>query len=309
MREPVVNETLQVERTRRWWLWLLAAGTVVWAIAVAITVLTQDTILVPTVILLGSFLVPTTVVAFALSRSDASHLTVEMLLLGFVLGGTLAVPLTALTETFLLPSQYGTFLSVGAIEETGKGVVLVALAGLVKTRGARAGMILGATVGAGFASFESAGYAFGAIIGHGDDHPVYRIVETELSRAALAPFGHITWTALLGGALFTGTRLLSRGAAWTFAGIVALHGAWDASTGWAIILTNGLMGDGWDVGWPNTEAWIGTPTGSRLVVFQVAYTSLLLVISAIGAAWVVRRWRRAAPARVTRPGPAAAPPA
>ena len=78
----------------------------------------------------------------------------------------------------------------------------------------------------------------------------------------------------------------------TFAGIVALHGAWDASYGWAILITKGLEGDGWAFEWPNTESWIGEPTGSTAVVFQVVYTALLVVNSLIGVAWVVRRWRR-----------------
>ena len=276
---------------RRFWLWLLVTGALIWAVATAITAVTEDTILVPTVILIGSFLVPICTVAFALGRADATNLSPGVLLVGFVVGGTLAMPLTALTETLLLPSQYGTFAAVGLIEETGKGLVLLVLASRVETRGVRAGMILGATVGAGFASFESAGYALSAVIGHSDDHPVIRIVGTELSRAALAPFGHITWTALLGGALLAGERLLDRRVLWTFLGIVALHGAWDASYGWAVILTRGLVGDGWSVGWPNTEGWVGQPAGNTLLVFNVTYTVLQLINSVIGFAWVVHRWR------------------
>ena len=48
---------------RRTWLWLLFSGAAVWALATGITALTRDTILVPTVILVGSFLVPVTVIA------------------------------------------------------------------------------------------------------------------------------------------------------------------------------------------------------------------------------------------------------
>jgi RsiW-degrading membrane proteinase PrsW (M82 family) len=282
---------------KRLWLWLLIAGLVVWALATAITAVTRDTILVPTVIMVGSFLVPVTMVAFAVSRRHQHHLTSEALLLGFLGGGTLGVLLSALTETYLLPSAYGTFAAVGAIEEGTKALVVVAVAGLVGTRRPRDGMILGATVGAGFASFESAGYALSAAIGHSYDHPILRIIETELTRAALAPFGHITWTALLGGALFasaqrTGSFRLDRGLIGTFARIVALHGAWDASYGWAILITKGLEGDGWALRWPSTEAWIGEPTGGTLVVFQIVYTGLLVVNSLIGASWVVHRWRR-----------------
>lgn len=60
--------------------------------------------------------------------------------------------------------------------------------------------------------------------------------EIEASRAVLAPFGHITWTALLGGALFAGSGSgrfhLTLRLGLTFAGIVALHAVWDQSYGW-----------------------------------------------------------------------------
>jgi RsiW-degrading membrane proteinase PrsW (M82 family) len=217
-----------------------------------------------------------------------------VLLIGFTAGGTLGVVVSAVTETYLLPSALGTFLAVGLIEEVTKGAAVVVVAQLARTRRPRAGMVLGATVGAGFASFESAGYALTAVIGHSDDHPVRRIVETEAFRALLAPFGHITWTALLGGALFAAATTPAgwRTVIWTLAGIVAIHGAWDASYGVAIMITQGVTGDGWTLGWPNTQAWIGAPSGSTLVIFQAVYDALLVICGAIGAAWIVHRWRR-----------------
>jgi hypothetical protein len=63
-------------------------------------------------------------------------------------------------------------------------------------------MVLGVVVGAGFSAFESAGYAFGEMIREGSRHPVLRVLETQAFRAILSPFGHITWTAILGGAIF-----------------------------------------------------------------------------------------------------------
>jgi len=86
---------------------------------------------------------------------------------------------------------------------------------LVKVRVPRDGMVLGATVGAGYSAFESAGYALGALIQYTDDRPVLNVLQTEAQRAVLAPFGHITWTAILGGAIFasawTTGRLQFRG--------------------------------------------------------------------------------------------------
>ena len=280
---------------RRLWLWLLLGGTVVWIVAAVITGITRDAILAPTVILVGSFLVPVSMVAFALSRVGGA-LEAGAGLLGFVIAGTLGVALSAVAEIYLLPSAAGTFAGVGLIEELTKGAVVVAVAQFVPTRDPRRGMILGATVGAGFASFESAGYALSAVIGHSDDHPIQRILQTEAFRAILAPFGHITWTALLGGALFaaaaaSGAFRLRRVVIWTLIGIVLLHGLWDASYGGAIMITRGLTGDGWIFDWPNTQAWIGDPTGGTAVAFQAIYDGLLAVWGAMGAAWIVRRWR------------------
>lgn len=282
---------------RRTWLWLLLIGAAIWVAAVAITAVTRDTILVPTVILVGTFLVPVAMVTLALSRASEHRVPAQTLLLAFVAAGTLGVVFSALIETYVLPSAYGTFAGVGLIEELTKGAVVVVAARFVSTRAPRAGMLLGATVGAGFASFESAGYALTAVIGHADDHPIRRIVESELFRAVLAPFGHITWTALLGGALFAaasanGRFRVTANLVWTLVGVVALHGIWDASYGWAIMITQGLVGDGWHLTWPNTQAWIGEPTGSTLVIFQATYDVLLGIWGLIGAAWLLARWRR-----------------
>ena len=60
-------------------------------------------------------------------------------------------------------------------------------------------------VGAGFAAFESAGYAFNAALGtRGID--LVSLLQTEGVRALLTPLGHVLWTALLGAALFGASR-------------------------------------------------------------------------------------------------------
>lgn len=280
---------------RSLWKVLLAVGAVVWIIASVITGLTQDTILVPSVVLLGSFLVPTTMVAFALSRPRRNHLTLEAVLLGFLGGGTLGVCFAALTEVYLLPTAYGTFFGVGVIEETAKAIVLIAVARTVPVHDPREGMILGATVGAGFAAFETSGYALKAFLENADDHGVLNIVGTEAVRAVSAPFGHIMWTAILGGALFAawagGRPHLTRRVCLTFLGVVVLHAMWDASNGWAITLTQGILGDGWTLDWPRTKDWVGFPTGQELEVYNTISFVLLVSIASIGTLWLVRRWR------------------
>ena len=250
----------------------------------------------PTVIIVGSFLIPVTMAAFALSRRRGGYLTIAEVVLGFLLAGTLSVVGTALLETYLLPAASGTFIAVGWIEELGKGAVLLLVAHQVHYREPRDGMVLGAVVGAGFAAFESAGYALQTLLDNLHDQTVIAIVELEASRAVLAPFGHITWTALIGGALFAsssgGSFHLSRRLVLTILGVVTLHALWDQSSGWAVMLTKGLVAnEGWTLVWPNAELWAIAPTGSDLIWFNAFCCLLLGILGLIGAAWVVHDWR------------------
>jgi protease PrsW len=304
---------------KRAWLAVLLAGVLVWLLAAGVTAITKDAILIPTLFLIGSFLVPVTVVTFALGRLDDCRLTTNVILKGFIAAGTIGVVVSAVTEIYLLPTGSGPFgnalgfFGVGLIEEVSKGAVLVAVAWRVRERTVHGGMVLGATVGAGFAAFESAGYAFYAYVQHTDDHPELNILQTEVSRAMLAPFGHLTWTALLGGALFAaaappngGFRLTKR-VVWTLLGVTALHGAWDASYGWAIWITQGLVGSGWVADWPDGTYWETTPTGEELVVYWGMYDGALAVDGLIGVIWVVLSWRRGARHARTAP-PLTSPP-
>jgi len=304
MAAPVVH--LPVVIRRRAWFTVLVSGMFVWLLAAGITAITDDAILTPTLFLVGSFLIPVTVVTFALGRLDDCRLSFDVVLKGFLIGGTVGVLISAVTEIYLLPTGSGPlgnaagFFGVGLIEELSKGGVLVAVAWRVRERTVRGGMVLGAIVGAGFAAFESAGYAFWTYVQHTDDHPELNILQVELSRAMLAPFGHLTWTALLGGALFAaaaprngGFRLTAR-IGWTLLGITTIHGIWDACYGWAIWLTQGLVGAGWVADWPDDYYWEGTPTHRELYIFQGIYSTTQILLSIIGLTWVILSWRQGA---------------
>jgi hypothetical protein len=225
--------------------------------------------------------------------------------------------LTGTVEVYVLPDAVLTNTVIGLIEESGKALIVVAVAALmqVRPRVPRDGMVLGAIVGAGFSAFESAGYALGEMIVESPRHPVIRVLETQLFRAVLAPFGHITWSAILGGAIFasawgTGRFAVDRRVVLAFAGVVALHAAWDAAYGFAIDISLWISGAPFTLRWPNTAAWAGEPTGALLWRFQLVYDCMLVVLGVIGCAWALRcwrayhveRWARAHP----RPMPAAA---
>ena len=312
-RVPQPHEHFVHLPTRLWKL-VLAGGIAVWLISAVVTEVTEDNILVPTVIIVGSFLVPVTMATFALSRRRDGYLTTEEVVLGFLAAGTLAVVTTALLETYLLPEASGTFIAVGWIEELGKGAVLLVVAHQVRHREPRDGIVLGAVVGAGFAAFESAGYALQTLLDNLDNKSIVSILEIEAYRAVLAPFGHITWTALIGGALFASSRggrfHVSRRLVLTILGVITLHALWDQSTGWAVMLTRALVLDeGWHLMWPNAQIWVVTPSGSGLFWFNAIYDALLVLWGLIGAAWIIHDWRhygRRRAAAVTEPNTPAA---
>src|SRR5688500_20182358 len=77
-----------VQVPSRVWKLLLGLGAGVWLVAALVTEITGDEILVPTVIIVGSFLIPVTLAAFALSRKREGYLTTEEVLLGFLRAGT-----------------------------------------------------------------------------------------------------------------------------------------------------------------------------------------------------------------------------
>ena len=106
------------------WITCLVVGSLLWLGALVITDVTNDPILIPTVILLGSFVVPLTVVVFAMSRERADRLPPMVMFLGFIAGGTIGVLSSALLETYYLPHGKGTYLSVGLIEEAAKALVV-----------------------------------------------------------------------------------------------------------------------------------------------------------------------------------------
>src|SRR5438874_1423681 len=230
---------------RRPWARLFLTGLVLWVLTVIVTFATGNPNLVPTLVLLGSFLVPVTFVVWAFGRRHSGEVTAELLFSTFVTGGILGVLSASLLETYLLHPSPGLFLGVGLIEEAAKLAVLAFLTRRLHHKYATDGLILGASVGFGFAAFESAGYAFTALFTeHGLS--LMDLVQTEILRGLLSPVGHGLWTAILGGVLFSrSTRqhfLVSGRLILTYLGVSLLHALWDSMHSISVLLTLLLTG-------------------------------------------------------------------
>lgn len=281
------------------WARFFLVGLVLWLAAVPVTFLTGNVNLVPTVILLGSFLVPATFVVYSFRLADAV-VTPQRIFTAFACGGVLGVLGASVLEAELLrqPSGPG-LLGVGLIEEAVKLAALWLLARRLPRYTARDGMVLGAAVGFGFAAFESAGYAFTALFTN-SGLSLLDVVETEALRGILAPFGHGLWTAILGGALFA-TAAWSRRhrprLRWPLLGwyllVALLHTLWDSTQAVAVWLTLELTGS-------PTQRWellqlgrVPRVTQHQVHVYTIVNWSLLALDALVGVVVLAVCWRRA----------------
>jgi protease PrsW len=142
------------------WLRMFAIGLLLWVASVVVTALTGNTNLIPTIVLLGSFLVPVTAVVWYMDHYRDQILSPQRVLYAFVVGGVLGVLGASILESWLLSDGLLVYVGVGLIEEGCKLLALVLIAWRLPRYITRDGVVLGAAVGFGFGALESSGYAF-----------------------------------------------------------------------------------------------------------------------------------------------------
>lgn len=277
------------------WKRCLWGGLALWVLTALVTYATKNTTLLPTLILLGSFLMPVTFVLWAYER-HGRDLGVSVILGCFLTGGTLGVLGASLMEYYLLHPSLWMFVGVGLIEEAVKVAALMfVLRRQVRIRGMRAGLVLGATVGFGFAALESSGYAFNAALStHGID--LRALLQTEILRGVLAPFGHGLWTAIIGGVLLAHRRPNGRfhfaaPVIGTYVGVALLHALWDSTHGIAVWLVAQLTSTGLDKEL-FAQGYIPRPTAQQEHLFTLFSVGGLVAVSLFGVAWVRSLARR-----------------
>ncbi|MFI6092503.1 PrsW family intramembrane metalloprotease [Streptomyces sp. NPDC051218] len=290
-RPPSPDDDHRAPQTRPGlWKRCLWGGLALWLLTAAITYATKNTNLLPTLILLGSFLIPAVFVLWAYER-HGRDLGLGVLLNCFIVGGVLGVLGASVMEYYLLHPSVWIFLGVGLIEEAVKLLALMLVLRRFKPiRGLRAGLVLGAAVGFGFAAFESSGYAFNAAVTmRGVD--LRSLLETEILRGLLAPFGHGLWTAIAGGVLlkfrapdgrfrFTGPVVA------TYLGVSLLHALWDSMHGIAIWLVAKITSAGLDPAL-FAQGYIPAPTDQQKHLFTLFSDGGLVLVSLAGIGWLL----------------------
>ena len=261
-------------RTRYWASWFFG-GLALWLATVLVTYRTGNSNLVPTIVLLGSFLVPASFVVWAHERYG-TDIGTDRIVTCFAAGGIMGVLGASLLEYYLLSGSMWVYVGVGLIEEAVKAWALIMLTRRIPACGLRHGLVLGATVGFGFAAFETAGYAFNAVLTeHGLS--LRDLVSTEILRGVLTPVGHGLWTAILGGVLFRERRnnhfVINAPVVLSYLGISALHTLWDSSHGIAAWMTSRMTEHSlhhqrvFDLG------FLPHPTENQVELFTVLSTS------------------------------------
>ena len=171
--------------------------------------------LLPGLIMIGSFAVPLSVLVFFFEVNSPRNVSLYLVIHCLLVGGLISLALTlVLEQTVGHLGQVGTFADpvlIGVAEEVGKLIavfVITTRLPAVRYPWILNGMLFGAAVGAGFACFESAGYAFFSLFTADQNDPqafgpnLSASINTIVLRGALAPFGHVVWTALAAGALW-----------------------------------------------------------------------------------------------------------
>ncbi len=205
--------------------------------------------LVPAIIFVGSFAIPfaTLILFFELNiRRNISLYQIGRLV---ALGGAAAIVVSLLgyqVASGLKLDWMGASVA-GLVEEPGKLLVLAFVVNNRRYRYILNGLLLGAAVGAGFAAFESAGYAFLYLLQHmgvsmqnGNVtlqlNDVAAMRQLIMSRGLLSPLGHIAWTAMSAAALwrvkgdapFRLEMLKDPRFTRVFAAAIVLHMIWDS---------------------------------------------------------------------------------
>ena len=207
----------------------------------------HNTKLIPGMIMVGASAIPLAVVIFYFEMNAPRNVSVHQVLRLLLLGGVVSL-LTSLFGFNMFGQSLGWLgaSQAGIIEESGKLLALLLIAHKVKYKWTLNGLVFGGAVGAGFAAFESAGYAFNKGL---DDLALQTfglgaanlggVFDSIWVRGFLTPGGHVAWTALVGAALWKvkgeqpfALVMLKDERFWrVFALAVGLHMIWNSQFG------------------------------------------------------------------------------
>lgn len=216
---------------RRRWFQIFASGLVLLFLVERTLVATSNPNYVPSVILLGAFLVPVTFLTYLYERMPDWEVPLPPLAVCFLWGGVLGTVVAGTLEYDVarllgfLPK-----LGIGLIEESAKLIVPLVFYFVGRYRSEAAGILLGVATAAGFAALETMGYGFASLLSSKGNLGV--LDEVLLVRGLTSPAGHIAWTGLVCAVVWrerlrAGHAVLNWRILGAFSTAVILHALWD----------------------------------------------------------------------------------
>ena len=154
----------------------------------------SNTNAIPGAMFIGALIVPFSLVIFFWETNIPRNISIFDVVSIFFIGGVMSLIFTLILYGYIYVGElnYTGAIPVGIVEEVGKIVVAGHYVKKRNTSYILNGLLLGACVGAGFAVFETAGYAFSALLYGG----IPSMIDVLILRGALAIGGHTLWAAI-----------------------------------------------------------------------------------------------------------------
>lgn len=156
--------------------------------------------LLPGLIMVGAVAVPLSLLIFFFEVNTPRNISLYQVLKLLLIGGIVSIVVSLFFFQWTNLTNWLGAAAAGIIEETGKGLTLLLVVRRPRYRWTLNGLLLGATVGTGFAVIESAGYALRAGLDTGTSQAIF---DSIMQRGFLSVLGgHVLWTGLVGAALW-----------------------------------------------------------------------------------------------------------
>lgn len=216
------------------WLFsrVFAASLFIYAMLYLCALLFNNAYALEGLILIGAFAVPIALIVFFFEANVPRNISIFSVIELFFVGGVAAIAVTLFLYQFIAINHLTvvTAIIIGIIEESGKLIIAALFIRKMRVSYILNGMLIGAVIGAGFAAFESAGYALTCLMSTPDlfQHLIF-------TRAWSSLGSHAIWTAIAAAGLlivkkdkpmrmemFRESRFLQ-----FFATAIILHALWD----------------------------------------------------------------------------------
>jgi protease PrsW len=216
----------------------------------------QNSLMLPGMMITGALAMPFATAILFFELNAPRNVSFPRVLTLLCAGGVLSIFVSLIGFELTSLHRYLGAPAAGIVEETGKLIAVVLMVRKGDKKYILNGCLFGAAVGAGFAAFESAGYAFNAFLSGLPDKSQAGIlfaaqgmVRSIMLRGMLAPFGHVAWTGITAGVLWRARAQKSSLADALMDGkflrafflVVLLHATWNFTAGFGLLIALPFM--------------------------------------------------------------------